>query len=53
MLSGYRLSHQFLLTTSAILLTFAGSAKAETYSQNFDGFADGTTNLGDGTVITG
>ena len=48
-----RLPHQFLLTTTAILLAFSGFANAETYSQNFDGFANGTTNLGDRTVIFG
>mgnify|MGYP001490334995 CR=1 FL=1 len=48
-----RLPHQFLLTTTAILLAFSGFANAETYSQNFDGFANGTTDLGDGTVMFG
>ena len=30
---------------------FMSVAMADTYSQNFDGFADGTTDLGDGSVI--
>ena len=38
---------------AVILLFSSGSSQAENYSQNFDGFADGTTNIGDGTVIFG
>ena len=38
---------------AVILLFSSGSSQAENYAQNFDGFADGTTNLGDGTVIVG
>jgi hypothetical protein len=29
------------------------NAKADTYSQNFNGFANGTSNLGDGSVMAG
>ena len=53
MSSSYRKSQLFLLTTCALLLAFTGLARAESYSQDFDGVADGTTNLGDGTVIFG
>ncbi|MEJ6718478.1 MAG: hypothetical protein QNK82_08300 [Akkermansiaceae bacterium] len=34
-------------------LSIAANASAESYIQNFDGFADGTTTLGDGSVING
>lgn len=34
-------------------LSFATHAVAEVYVQNFDGFADGTTDLGDGTQMNG
>lgn len=38
--------------TAALVLGFAASsASAATYLQNFDSFADGTTNLGDGSSI--
>ena len=42
-----------LLNTCALLFAFTGLADAETYSQNFDNLPDGTTDLGDGSVITG
>ena len=32
---------------------FASPASAATYMQNFDGFADGTTDLGDGSMMNG
>lgn len=35
------------------LLALEGTASAATYTQNFDGFADGTTNLGDGSQMNG
>ena len=35
------------------LLLASGLSQAATYQQDFDGFADGTTDLGDGTVIAG
>jgi len=41
---------------SIALLALAGlalPASAAVYSNNFDGYADGTTDLGDGSVITG
>ena len=34
-------------------LSIAANASAESYIQNFDGFADGTTTLGDGSMING
>ena len=34
-------------------LSFATNAAAESYVQNFNGFADGATTLGDGTVMNG
>ncbi|MFT7172207.1 MAG: hypothetical protein ACI9NQ_000416 [Paracoccaceae bacterium] len=34
-------------------LSFAANASAESYVQNFDGFADGTTVLGDGSMMNG
>lgn len=42
-----------LSVTAAVLCLAAGVAQADTYSQNFDGFADGTTGtaLGDGSEI--
>lgn len=41
-------------TLSAIALAAAATtASAATYVQNFDGFADGTNNLGDGTQMNG
>ena len=49
----HRLPHQFLITASVFLLAFTGLARAGDYTQNFDGFADGTTDLGDGTVMFG
>ena len=44
-----------LMSTAAALCTVAlcVTASAATYSNNFDGFADGETNLGDGTVMAG
>ena len=47
---------QFSPTTivAAMLLTCCDfNAKADTYSQDFNGFANGTTNLGDGSVMAG
>ena len=43
------------LTVSALVLFALGgtSSAAGVYTQNFDGFADGTTNLGDGSVMAG
>ena len=41
-----------LLPASLILLQ-GPIATAETYEQNFDGFLDGATGLGDGSVMTG
>ena len=41
-----------LLPASLILLQ-STIATAETYEQNFDDFPDGTTELGDGTVLIG
>jgi len=38
---------------AAFALLSGGLAVAATYEQDFDAFADGTTDLGDGTVITG
>ena len=38
---------------AAVSLLNGGLAVAATYEQDFDAFADGTTDLGDGTVITG
>ena len=38
---------------AAFSLLSGGLAVAATYEQDFDAFADGTTDLGDGTVITG
>ena len=42
-----------LSVTAAVLCLAAGVAQADTYSQNFDGVADGTTGsaLGDGSEI--
>mgnify|MGYP005832146169 CR=1 FL=1 len=37
---------------SLVLLTLTANSQ-ETYSQNFDDFDNGETDLGDGTVITG
>ena len=42
-----------LAALATSILCSAGLASAETYSQDFDSFADGTTNLGDGTVFNG
>ncbi len=39
--------------TLLILASLALPATAATYSNNFDAYADGTTDLGDGTVMTG
>ena len=39
--------------TLLILASLALPATAATYSNNFDAYADGTTDLGDGSVITG
>ena len=38
---------------ASLSLFSGGLAVAETYEQNFDDYPDGTTDLGDGTVITG
>lgn len=35
------------------MLALPGTSSADIYSQNFDGFADGTTDLGDGSVMAG
>jgi len=39
--------------TLLILASLALPASAATYANNFDAYADGTTDLGDGTVMTG
>ena len=38
-------------TLAAVTLAGIGSASAANYFQDFNGFADGTTDLGDGTII--
>lgn len=39
--------------SALVFAAIGGIASAATYSQNFDGFADGTTVLGDGSVMSG
>ncbi len=39
------------MSAAAALLLSAGTLTAQVYIQNFDTFANGTTNLGDGTII--
>ncbi|MCP4848085.1 MAG: hypothetical protein GY899_09095, partial [Verrucomicrobiaceae bacterium] len=53
MSSSYWKPQRFLLTTCSLLFAFTGLAIGESYNQNFDGIPDGTTSLGDGTMITG
>jgi hypothetical protein len=53
MSSSYRKPQLFLLTTCTLLFAFTGIANAGSYTQNFDNLPDGTTDLGDGSVITG
>ncbi|MFP6880957.1 MAG: hypothetical protein VCA34_08405, partial [Roseibacillus sp.] len=42
-----------LLTIPLILVGLTLPVSAAVYSNNFDGYADGTTNLGDGTAFNG
>lgn len=42
-----------VVATLAASITLAGQLTAATYEQNFDGFADGTIDLGDGSVMAG
>jgi len=48
-----RRSRRTLAALATSILCSAGLASADTYSQNFDTFADGTTDLGDGTAFNG
>ena len=43
----------FLAAVGATLMLSAGASRADTYTQDFTGFADGTTDLGDGSVFAG
>jgi hypothetical protein len=46
-------SHKPVFITIAAFLALGLTAMAGTYSQNFDGFDDGTTDLEDGSVMAG
>ena len=45
-------SHLLPLLMAAGILSAATSAQGAAYSQNFDAFANGTTVLGDGTILS-
>ena len=51
-MSKNKLWQVFVSALSLVLLTLTANSQ-ETYSQNFDDFDNGETDLGDGTVITG
>lgn len=44
---------QLLVSASALFILTLSAKSQETYSQNFDDFADGDIDLGDGTIISG
>lgn len=43
----------FFCAVGLLCMVAVSAVHAQVYTQNFDGFADGTTNLGDGTAIFG